>query len=80
MIRKVFKTGNSMVISIPKESIDFLRLKEGSEVSVELDRDQCLIVIAPLSSNLPGVDSSFNKQVTEFIEKYRPALEALAKR
>lgn len=80
MIRKVFKTGNSMVISIPKESIDFLRLKGGSEVSVELDRDQGLIVIAPLSSNLPGIDTAFNRQVEKFIEKYRPALEALAKK
>jgi antitoxin component of MazEF toxin-antitoxin module len=39
MQRKVFRTGNSTVVSLPREAIDFLRLKEGADVSVELDRE-----------------------------------------
>jgi putative addiction module antidote len=79
MLRKVFKTGNSMVVSIPKDSLDFLGLAEGSEVSVELDRERRQVVIAPVDTTLPGVDETFAQQVAEFIEQYRPALDALAK-
>lgn len=78
MPRKIFKTGNSMVISLPKETLEFLNLGEGSEVSVELDKERGEIVITPLGRGLPGVDPEFARQVAEFIEQYRPALEALA--
>jgi putative addiction module antidote len=79
MPRRIFKTGNSMVVSLPRETLDYLELKEGSEVSVELNKDRGEIVIAPLEKDLPGVDAEFARQVAEFIEEYRPALEALAK-
>jgi len=79
MPRRVFRTGNSMVVSLPRETLDFLHLKEGSEVSVELNKDRREIVIAPLGRDLPGVDAEFARQVAEFIEEYRPALEAVAK-
>jgi putative addiction module antidote len=80
MLRKVFKTGNSMVVSLPKDSLDFLGLAEGSEVSVELDRERRQVIIAPVDTSLPGVDETFAQQVAEFIEEYRPALDALARR
>jgi len=79
MARKVFKTGNSMVVSLPRESLEFLNLGEGSEVSVELDKERGEIIITPASRALPGVDQEFGRQVAEFIEQYRPALEALSK-
>lgn len=78
MPRKIFKTGNSMVISLPRETLEFLNLAEGSEVSVELIKERREIVITPLGRGLPGVDAEFAHQVAEFIEQYRPALEALA--
>ncbi len=78
MVRKVFKTGNSIVVSLPKEMSDILELAEGSEVSVELDQDRRQIIIAPVKIAVDGVDAIFAKQVAEFIETYRPALEALA--
>jgi len=79
MARKIFKTGNSMVVSLPRESLEFLNLEEGSEVSVELDKERGEIIIAPVSRALPGIDQEFARQVAEFVEQYRPALEALAK-
>jgi putative addiction module antidote len=80
MVRKIFKTGNSMVVSLPKDTLDFLGLVEGAEVSVELDREGRRIVITPVGTALPGVNEEFAHQVAEFIEQYRPALEALAQR
>jgi antitoxin component of MazEF toxin-antitoxin module len=81
MLRKVFKTGNSMVISLPKDALDYLGLMEGVKVAVDLDREKRQIVITPVEKPLAiaGVDENFARQVAEFIEQYRPALEALAK-
>ena len=36
MSRKIFKTGNSVVVSLPKDTIEYLQMREGSEVNIEL--------------------------------------------
>lgn len=81
MLRKVFKTGNSMVVSLPKDALELLGISEGSDVSIDLDRENRQIVITPVEGSLAvlGVDETFAKQVAEFIDQYRPALEALSK-
>ena len=81
MLRKIFKTGNSVVVSLPKEALDWLGVSEGEEVAVELDREKRQIIISPPPEDLAaaGVDEDFARQVAEFIEEYRPALEALAR-
>ena len=80
MRRGLFKSGNSIVISLPRAFLEFLNLEQGSEVSVFLDKQRGVIVVAAMDRDLPGVDVEFGRQVSEFIEQYRPALEALAKR
>jgi putative addiction module antidote len=79
MVRKIFRTGNSLVVSLPKETITMLGLQEGSEVSVVVDASNRQIVIEPIKADLEGIDETFARQLAEFIERYRPALEALAK-
>lgn len=79
MVRKVFRAGNSLVVSLPKESIQALGLQEGSEVSVEVMPEQGEIVIKLADSSLANIDESFAQQVADFIEAYRPALEVLAR-
>jgi putative addiction module antidote len=80
MLRKIFRTGNSIVVSIPKDILDKLDLTEGEDVSVELDSRQRQIVISPIEKPMvTEIDQAFAKQVDEFIQEYRPALEALAK-
>ena len=69
-----------MVVSIPKDILDQLQLSEGEDVSVELDSQQRQIVISPVEKAIStAIDEAFAKQVDDFIEKYRPALEALSK-
>jgi antitoxin MazE len=81
MLRKIFKTGNSLVVSLPKEILEPLGISDGADVSVELNRANSEIVIRRASDNVvPGVDAGFARQVSEFIEQYRPALEELAKK
>lgn len=81
MQRKVFKSGNSMVISLPREVTEYLKIRAGTEVTVALDRERRQIVIAPVELPIAatGITPEFARQVTEFIEQYRPALEELAR-
>jgi antitoxin MazE len=79
MVRKIFRTGNSLVVSIPKESLQTIGLQEGSEISVRVDTAQNRIVIEPVEPNIPGVNADFAQQLDAFIAQYQAALEALAK-
>ena len=81
MLRKVFRTGNSVVVSLPKDALELLGIRVGADVSVDLDRENRQIVITLAEEPLAkvGVDKAFAKQVTDFIEQYRPALEALSR-
>jgi len=47
MLRKVFKSGNSLVISLPKELLTPIGLRSGTDVSVELDEKNRQILIRP---------------------------------
>ena len=50
---------------------------EVSEVLVGMEGGK--IVIRPMQQTASGVDEEFARQLAEFIDEYRPALEALAK-
>ena len=77
---KLFKSGNKVVAALPKDAIEYLHLVEGLVVNINLDRKNRQIVITPAESILEnvGIDPEFVRQVSEFIELYRPALEELA--
>lgn len=79
MKRKIFRAGNSLVISLPKEAIDLLGLAEGADVDVEVDQEHRQVFISPVKVSLAGVDEEFARRVARFIEQYRPALQALAR-
>ncbi len=81
MIRRLFKTGHSIVLSLPKEVLDALGIKDGADVNLELDHEQRRVIISPVEKPfaIAGVDKGFARQVEEFIQQYRPALEELAK-
>ena len=80
MVRKIFRTGNSMVVSLPKDVIEYLQVGVGTEVSVSLDRNKRRIVITPVEPHpaIAGVEPDFVQQVSEFIDQYRSVLEELA--
>jgi antitoxin component of MazEF toxin-antitoxin module len=73
MLRKAFKTGNSVVISLPKDALDLLGITAGSDVAVDLDRENQQVIISPVKGPLAvaGVDEEFAQQVSEFINQYR---------
>ena len=48
MIRRLFKTGNSIVLSLPKEALDDLGVKVGESVNLELDHKQRRVILTPV--------------------------------
>lgn len=78
MIRKIFKSGNSLVIALPKAAIKQFGWQEGSEISVIVDADYGRVIIEPVAPILAEIDPAFAQQLHEFIEQYRPALMVLA--
>jgi len=79
MHRKVFKTGNSLVVSLPKDLLAPIGMGDGTNVSVELDQQNHQILLGPAELPLAGdLSEEFAYQVSDFIEQYRPALETLA--
>lgn len=81
MQRRLFKTGNSVVLSLPKEVLEELGLADGESVSLTLDRESRRLIVTPVTKSFAaaGVDEKFVRQVNEFIEQYRTALDELAK-
>jgi putative addiction module antidote len=76
MGRKIFRTGNSAVVSIPPEALEAVGLQLGDEVSVTVDPENARIVLTP--ATLPGVRPGFLDRVDRFIDRYQPALQTLA--
>jgi antitoxin MazE len=81
MIKRLFKTGNSVVISLPREVLDSLGVKNGENVNLELDQKRRRLIVSPLKKDqaIKSLDEDFARQVNDFLEKYKPALDELAK-
>ena len=78
--RTIFVTDNRLVVELPDELLAAFDLRGGSRVRVILDAECGGILITPTDGTDDGVDEEFDALIDEIIEKYRPALEALAKR
>ena len=81
MIKRLFKTGNSVVLSLPREVLDSLGVKNGENVNLEMDQKRHRLIISPLKKEqaIKSLDEDFACQVNDLIEKYKPALDELAK-
>lgn len=82
MQRKICSIGNSQGVSIPTEMLEKLKLSKGSEVDIKVDEKNARILIEPVTRKRypKGINREFVSQVNDFIEKYRPSLEELAKK
>lgn len=75
MLQKVLKVGSSAAITIPKRFLEELGIAIGDRVNLSVD-----IKERKISIELPAViDQELVDWTKKFIEKYRSALEALAK-
>lgn len=76
MIQKVLKVGSSAAVTIPKKSLKELGIKIGDEVRVAIDVKGKTVVIEPAHK----VKKELLDWTERFIQRYRPALEALARK
>ena len=79
MTQKVLKVGSSAAVTIPKKSLEELGLKIGDEVAVDIDKARKTVSIKP-AGKLSKDDKEVLAWTKKFIDRYRPALEALAKK
>lgn len=79
-IQKIFKTGNSNVVTIPKSLMEDLGIDDDSKVRIEAKEGN--IVITPLEGMVSsqGVDPKFMKMVDEFMDEHKDVLKKLAKK
>jgi putative addiction module antidote len=79
MGRKIFRSGNSTVVSIPLEALEALDLDTGDQVNVVADPDRRRIIITPSAAVAGGKELKIREQLEQFVERYGPALERLAR-
>jgi putative addiction module antidote len=77
--QKLYRNGNSVVVSIPKEYLNELNLSEDSQVIVKKQGDNLIVSRAEQPSNAQ-VDAKFAQMVDEFMNEHKDVLEELSKR
>jgi antitoxin component of MazEF toxin-antitoxin module len=76
MIQKLLNVGSSKAVTVPKNALKELGLEKAHSVSVTVDTENRRFIVEPLGD----VDGELVSWTKGFIEKYRPALEALSKK
>lgn len=78
-VRKIFKAGNSIVVSLPAGMLKALNVREGDHVAVNVDREQREIVLRPVViQKKSSVSVDFVRLVDKLIVDYEYALRRLA--
>lgn len=79
LTQKLYKNGNSVAVTIPKEYLKDLNLRDGSIVVVKTSGKQ--LVVSPKNKPLSStVDQKFAKMVEEFMDEHEDVLQELSHR
>jgi antitoxin component of MazEF toxin-antitoxin module len=80
--QKLYKNGNSVAVTIPKDYLKALKLNDESEVLVMHDADAGTLTISPNRPKKPQstITPEFLKWLDKFNKQYGPALKELAKK
>jgi antitoxin component of MazEF toxin-antitoxin module len=76
MTQKVLKVGTSAAVTISKKALQELGIKPGDRVNVEVDKMTKTLTVQPAVS----IDRELLDWTNSFIKRYRPVLDALAKK
>ena len=79
LTQKLYKSGNSIAVTIPKEFLMELGLDAGVEVVMK-KRGEELVVTSSKKASAKNVDQKFAKMVEEFIDDHEDVLRELANR
>lgn len=78
-MRKVFKNGNSLAVTVPKAYAHQLSIRDGSMIEWK-KTNRGLVLSLPKKAKIAGVDQKFAKMVDEFIKDHEDVLQELAHR
>lgn len=79
-VRKIFRAGNSLVVSLPQEILQELDLGEGTQLTITADRQKGEIVLRPFAETGSAlITGEFARMVEEFINEYAGVLRELKK-
>jgi len=73
---KITKIGNSLGVTLPKEELEALGIKQGDEVIIQ--RRGSVLEVVPVVMR-PKLRPGLQRAVDRTVEKFGPALEELAK-
>lgn len=77
LIQTLYKNGNSVAVTIPRQYLEELNLKEGSKVVVEKQGKE-LRIVSKRQALASDVDVKFMKMIDEFIKDHEDVLKTLA--
>lgn len=78
-VRKIFKAGNSCVVSLPANMLKTLGLRDGSHISIEINREQKALVLRPVVVKNSSMSLDFVRLVDKLLIDYEYAVRRLAK-
>ncbi len=76
-VRKIFKAGNSCVISLPLNMMKALDLVEGSHLTVEVNREQGELILKPVVVAKKQFSVDFVRTVDKLLVDYEYTLRGL---
>ncbi len=77
LIQTLYRNGNSIAVTIPRQYLEELDLKEGSEVVVEKQGKE-LRISTKTKALATGVDIKFMKMLDKFVVDHEDVLQKLA--
>lgn len=78
-MRKVFRNGNSLAVTVPKIYTHQLSIRDGSQVEWK-KTNQGLTLIPQKKTKALGVDPKFAQMVDDFINEHKDVLQELSQR
>ena len=77
-VRKLFKAGNSVVVSLPLDMLKAMGLSDGAHVSVELNRERRELLLKPVLTRKSNFSLDFVRMVDKLLVDYDYQLRRLA--
>lgn len=78
-MRKVFRNGNSLAVTVPKAYAHQLSIRDGSKIEWK-EITEGLLLIPSRKIKASGVDQKFAKMVDDFINDHEDVLQELSHR
>lgn len=69
-VRKIFKAGNSCVVSLPVNLLKSLGIREGSHVSIEVNRENRELILKPVVVKKNDMSMEFVRLIDKLLVDY----------